>query len=116
MKLEIYKSNNACYAFTRVAVPLAFNSAKHYLGFTSIARSDVIIVKYSFYEHKGLYWYAITVDEGHVMNSLFFVSLANCVRDFRSLCHAMDWKLADSSGLANFCALYVKDDDKERWE
>lgn len=107
-------SHNACYACTHVAVPLSFNSARHYLGFTSKAYGDVTRIKYSFYEHKGLYWYSVTLEDGLVMNSLFFVGLPNCVRDFRCFCETMCWELEDSSGLSDFVAQFDNSNNERR--
>lgn len=101
-------SDNACYVFTRLAVPLSFNNTTHFLGFESVARSDVTRIKYRFYQFKGLYWYCIILGDGHVANSLFFVGLSNCVRDFRSLCDAMDWTIEDSRALHDFVARSLK--------
>lgn len=99
-------SDNACYAFMRMAIPLSFNNARHRLGFESFAYSDVTRAKYRFYAFKGLYWYCIIMLDGHMMNSLPFVSLSNCVRDFRSFLDAIDWQLENSRGLADFVAQY----------
>lgn len=101
-------SDNACYVCSHMAVPLSFNNVTRFLGFQSAAYSDVTRIKYRFYHFKGLYWYCIILDDGHVANSLFFVGLSNCVRDFRSLCDAMDWSLEDSSDLAEFVSQFNK--------
>lgn len=105
-------SHNACYGLTHVSVPLMFNSAKYNLGFSSTAHSDFTTVKYSFYERDGLYWYSVTLREGFVINSLFFVGLANCVRDFRCLCDTMCWEIDDSLGLSKFVSLYNNENKK----
>ena len=97
-------SYNACYACTRVSVPLSFNSARHFLGYESTAQSDVTTVKYAFYEHKGLYWFSISLPDGYVANSLFFVDFVNLVHDFRDLCRFMGWVLSDSRGLSSWAA------------
>lgn len=107
-KLNPTMSHNACYACTHVAVPLVLNNLCHHLGFTSKAHGDVTCVGYTLYEYKGFFWYSVTLDDGLVMNSLFFVSLSKCVRDFLFLCQTMCWELDDSRGLFSFVKMFNK--------
>lgn len=99
-------SDNACYEFKLLSVPLCFNDTIRFLGFESSAYSDVTRIKYRLYHLNGLYWYSIIFKNGYVCNSLSFVSLSSCVRGFRSLCESIDFQLEDSVGLSSFVARY----------
>lgn len=74
-----------CYQISRLAVPLGFNCDSNRFECQISCCSDTSRLVASFYEYHGMYWYSLQVDSfKHEMNSIPYLSLSNCISDFRN--------------------------------
>ena len=92
------KKNPHCFPIVNGgrAVPLGFNLLQNRYPLPISCRSDCTKVQVWFYEYHGLYWYSVTVGGQSTFNSVGFLSVQNCVSEFRSFLRGYGFVLEDS--------------------
>lgn len=78
------------------AVPLGFNLPSNRYPLPVACCSDCTNIQVWFYEYHGMYWYSVTVSSLSTFNSVPFLSIGNCVSEFRAFLRAYGFVFEDS--------------------